>query len=63
MEGDAVQIVNVMKVMAGNLSRYDQLLEDTTPEACSIGKFVMLDEKHVLLFIAKVTNKQVGDKI
>jgi hypothetical protein len=63
VEGDAVQIVNVMKVKEGNLSRYGQLLEDTTREACSAGKFVMLDEKHVLLFIAKVTNKQVGDKV
>jgi hypothetical protein len=39
VEGDAVQIVNVMKVKEGNLSRYGQLLEDTTREACSAGKF------------------------
>jgi hypothetical protein len=36
VEGDAVQIVNVMKATEGNLSRYGQLLEDTTREACSV---------------------------
>jgi hypothetical protein len=63
VEGDAVEIVNVMKPTKGNLSRYGQLLEDTTREAYSFGKFVMLDEKHVLLFVAKITNKQVGNKV
>ena len=29
VEGNAVQIVNVMKATEGNLSRYGQLLEDT----------------------------------
>jgi hypothetical protein len=36
VECDTVQIINVMKVTEGNLSRYDQLLEDTTREACSV---------------------------
>jgi hypothetical protein len=47
--------------MEGNLSRNSQLLEDTSQllNACKVGKFGMLDEMHILLFVAKVADKLV----
>ena len=30
---------------------------------CKVGKFGMIDEMHILLFVAKVADKLVGDKV